>query len=380
MTHDWPIAFPADWAPAPPIDTTGFVKFDEGHAPPGTMVVEGEWAGIRRVAEGASSGPTGMPWVDSNGWKIRLLRAQNPDKRIWVESKAPEPAEVIRVERYLSGMADAAAHGGHWVLKLDAAFTKSLAAKDADALGKWDKIAQAAKYFRAHTSEDSLPARAVTAVISDFSGDNELLGQEILNLAARQQFPYLIIDKGRFQGLPSGLIAAVYPDEQPPADALRTALLGFVRGGGMLIAGASWGTPKTTPLPDSASVRYRIHIEGQGRIAIAGDGDMADPYLVAADTQVLVSHRNDIVRMWNGGSMGVYPTGDRRRSVVHFINYSGRAGGDPVSVWVAGDFGKATLRSFEFTGTRPLEILRRRNGVEVHLPPVAVYAALEVSS
>lgn len=358
---------------------TGFVRIQEGHAPPGTMVVEGEWAGIRRVSQDASAGPTGMPWVDSNGWKIRLLGAQNPGQQVWVESKAPDPAEVIRVERYLAGMADAAAHGGHWVLKLDAAFSKLLAAKDKDALAKWARIAQAAKYFREHSPDASLAARAVTAVISDFTGGNELLGQEILNLAARQQLPYLIVDKNKFQALPVGLKAAVYPDEQPPPDALRAALLGFVRAGGILIAGTSWGKPEGAPLPDSPSVRYTVHSAGKGRIAIAGEGEMADPYLVAADTQVLLSHRHDVVRVWNGFSMGVYPTGGGKRSIVHLINYSGRPGVEPVSVWVAGDFSQASLRSFEFSEARKLEILRRRNGVEVHLPPVAVYAALEVS-
>jgi hypothetical protein len=51
-----------------------------------------------------------------------------------------------------------------------------------------------------------------------------------------------------------------------------------------------------------------------------------------------------------------------------------------VSFWIAGDFQSVTLHSFEDSGPRKLPVLRRRNGVEVHLPPVAVYAALEVSS
>jgi hypothetical protein len=107
---------------------------------------------------------------------------------------------------------------------------------------------------------------------------------------------------------------------------------------------------------------------------------MSDPYLVAADTQVLLSHRHDLIRLWNGGSMGAYPTGSDKRSVVHLINYAGRPGPDPVSFWIAGDFQSVTLHSFEDSGPRKLPVLRRRNGVEVHLPPVAVYAALEVSS
>src|SRR5277367_5436511 len=46
---------------------------------PGVTVIEGEWPGIRmsqsKNRDESSTGPTGLPWVDSNGWKIRLAAA-----------------------------------------------------------------------------------------------------------------------------------------------------------------------------------------------------------------------------------------------------------------------------------------------------------------
>src|SRR4051794_25565576 len=44
--------------------------------PPGIAIVPGEWAGLKTSrsdpADVTTAGPTGTPWVDSNGWRIRL--------------------------------------------------------------------------------------------------------------------------------------------------------------------------------------------------------------------------------------------------------------------------------------------------------------------
>src|SRR5690348_15321744 len=47
-------------------------------APPdGARMVKGEWPGVRqtRGSGGGSAGPTGVPWVDSNGWVVQLSDA-----------------------------------------------------------------------------------------------------------------------------------------------------------------------------------------------------------------------------------------------------------------------------------------------------------------
>src|SRR5579872_3623384 len=45
--------------------------------PPGTIIVKGVWPGIHmgRGTGHADAGPTGEPWIDSNGWLVRLTRA-----------------------------------------------------------------------------------------------------------------------------------------------------------------------------------------------------------------------------------------------------------------------------------------------------------------
>lgn len=380
MTPAWPLSWPPEWkrsSGAKTVETADFTPCNPGALPAGVITVKGEQAGIRRQTGGASGGPTGAAWVDSNGWHIRLARMQNPGKTVWVESEPPKAGEVVTVEQYLIGVADAGAHGGRWVVVLDEPFRRGVAEGKADALRDWERIRAAVRFFGAHAAWDPMPGRAVLGVLSDYAGDNEFLAGEILNLAARQQLPYQLLDKKTFQRVPATLSAVVYPDAQPPAPPARAALAQFAEAGGLLIVGQAWGKPSGEPLPESPTIRYSVYPSGKGRIAVAKEMD--DPYLVAADAQVLLSHRNDIARLWNGGSLGMYVTGDARRSVVHLVNYTGRAFGDPVSLWVAGQFRSAMLYSLDSPEGKVLPVVPQRGGAELHLPPVPVYAAVEVS-
>lgn len=348
-----------------------------GKTPAGVALVKGDTAGIRSQGDGASAGPTGAAWVDSNGWRIRLSRMQSPDKQVWIETDPPKSSDVIPTERYLVGIADAGAHGGKWVVSLDPTLRKAVATKKPDAIAEWKRIATAARFFNAHTDWAALPARSMLGVLSDFRGDNEFLSTEILNLAARQQIAYRLVDKTTFTGLPTGLKAIVYTDQQAPATQIREALNGFVESGGLLITVPAWGKVAGDPLPDSPTVRFTLHPAGKGRIALGND--VSDPYLVAKDAQILLSHRFDPIRIWNPGSVGTYVTGGDSRSVVHLINYSGRASREAMSIKVMGSFSKAVLHGFDGKGPAELKILQQKDGVELHLPPVAVYAAVECS-
>ena len=61
----------------------GFKITEAGSRPSGVTVADGEWPGVKLTESGAadraSAGPTGVPWIDSNGWRIRLTAALHPD-------------------------------------------------------------------------------------------------------------------------------------------------------------------------------------------------------------------------------------------------------------------------------------------------------------
>src|ERR1700683_3498913 len=77
--------------------------------PSDVTVVKGPWPGIRLSAGGGDrgpAGPTGEPWIDSDGWRIRVARAQRPDGLFWVDAR-PQPSRSS-AEDYVLAFADSA--------------------------------------------------------------------------------------------------------------------------------------------------------------------------------------------------------------------------------------------------------------------------------
>src|SRR5581483_12049264 len=80
---------------------------DTDSAPSGVRLVKGAWPGVQmgRGGSGASAGPTGVPWVDSNGWNVLLNRALYPDDSVWI-SAPPPSRNFVTADSYLIALAD----------------------------------------------------------------------------------------------------------------------------------------------------------------------------------------------------------------------------------------------------------------------------------
>ena len=362
---------------------------DLTHPPSGVAVVKGEWPGIRLTpGQGdASSGPTGAPWIDSNGWLIRLTRESKPGVTAWVTAEPPKANEIVPLTRHLVAVADGAAHGGCWAVTLDKTLADGLAARKPAAVDGWKKLMGAIAFFQAHSEWSAWPAAAVLSVVSSFAGDNEFFSHELLNLMARTNVSYGIVETTRFRPEAlRGLRAALYPDSQPPPAAVRQALLDFAERGGLLIAGPGLGAVSgAEPVrsgADEPNPRYGTRRYGKGRISMAYK-QPDDPYEMAQDVQILVSHRYDLVRFFNGFLLGAYSTvssGGQRR-MTHIINYAGGADAeDPATARIAGHFRSAKLWSFDRAEARRLEMVTQKDAVEVPLPGVAVYGGIELEA
>jgi hypothetical protein len=338
--------------------------------PSDVTVIKGEWPGVRSsMNPGSRAGPTGIPWVDSNGWQVRLARPP-----AWVTAALPQQT-ILGPANYLLALADAAAYGGHWLLDLDPNLRSRITARDPSAMETWSRLAAAMRFFAAHRAWTAWQPLAVVAFVSDFAGGNEFTSGELLNLTARLNQPYRILRKSEPVSL-AGLKAVIYPDAEPPAPGLRRQLIEFVQSGGLLIAGDKSGISEGTPAP-ADHPRYTVRALGKGRIAI---GDLSDPYQAASDAQILLSHRHDLVRFWNGASLGSYLTAapDGKAALLQVINYSGRPGMDPVTARVAGNYREARIHSLDGAAPKPLQSVQQKEGIEVHLPPIPVYAAIEL--
>jgi len=346
--------------------------------PSDVTVVKGLWPGIRLSPSGgdhATAGPTGEPWVDSNGWRIRAARAVRGEMRIWVDAK-PQPSRSS-VEDYVLAFADAAAHGGRWVIALDDRLAEGIASKQPDAMDVWKRITQASAFFN---PDISYADAAVIGVLASFTGPKAGFTDEVLNNLARTKQQYRAIASTRFTSASlDGLKGLIYTDGVEPPANVRKQVLDFVSAGGMLITGAAWG-----PLPKGPAAANHPHFAirgvGKGSIAVANT-PFSDPYAVPNDAVVLVSHRHDIVRFFNGGAITpcLYTSSDIRRAELRTVFYSLRPVED-VSVWVRGAWRSARIQTGSQAHPQDVKLEVRDSGVEIFLPPVAQYALIELVS
>src|SRR5258708_1910411 len=226
----------------------GLTIADPDSPPSGIKVVKGLWPGVKMSRGGGTeteTGPTGVPWVDSNGWAIRLAGALSPESAVWVN--AP-PKQNLRATAYSLAIADSAAYGGRWIIELDNQLAADIAARQSESIQTWKSITAAAGFFAAHKAWAAYVPEAVVGVISDFAGKNEFLIRELLNLLARSGQHYRINIKDRTQPF-TGLRALIYADAEPPSTSLRKQILAFVDAGGLLITGPKWGVAPGRPAP-----------------------------------------------------------------------------------------------------------------------------------
>ena len=340
--------------------------------PAGTVIVEGVWPGVKSSRGGGQeAGPTGVPWVDSNGWLVRLARTQHPGATVWVEAP-PKDRRMFTPASYELAVADVAAHGGRWILSPDPV----LAAQATAGAPAWKRMLAAAGYFAARPEWGAYTAAAVLGVVSDFAGGNEFLVQELLNLLARAGMNYRIVPKDKPDF--AGLRAVLYADKEAPSPDLRKQGLGFVEAGGLLIAAPAWG-PSRGKVQPAEHPRFAVSAVGKGRVAMAL-AEPDDPWQLANDAVVLVSHRYDLVRCFNSGSFASYYTHspDRQKALVHLLFYSDRGPGE-ASVRVAGKYRIARMSTVDQPEFKAVPAEFGKDSVEVHLPPVPQYVAVELT-
>ncbi|HTX33367.1 MAG TPA: hypothetical protein VME43_00035 [Bryobacteraceae bacterium] len=347
--------------------------------PMGVSLSKGEWPGIQMAARGSgvSAGPTGVPWLNSNGWRVRLENALHPDTEVWID--APPKGPRLFPDSFAMAFLDAAAYGGRWLISLDDATASAIAAQEPRALEGWNKLIAAARFFDAHKPWADYSPEAVVGVVSDFTGDHEFLSGETLNLLARDNQQYRVIVKGSISDASwKGLRAILYLDPEPPLPPLRREIEALVAGGKLLIAGPQWGRVAGPLAADQENPRYDIRVVGKGKVALA-KAEPDDPYTLANDSVLLVSHRYELLRFFNGGAVSAYLAAapNRKSALLHMLFYSNR-GPQDASVHIAARYRSAKLWTADRAEPRSLEVLPGRDGVELHLPAMSQYAAAEL--
>jgi hypothetical protein len=328
-------------------------------------VTECEWPRVRVTASdnSAEAGPTGVPWVDSNGWVAQLVQARAPGKSIWVCFDPPKNVVRLRPQAYMLAIADAAGYGARWVIANTTA---------------WEATVSTVRFFEAHKKWRDFRPLARLGVLSDFTGDNEFVSSEILNLTSRRHQPFRVLDKTKPVDL-TGLVAVIYTDQQAPGAEVTEKLLAFVQAGGLLLIQPKAAKGFQGSESKETHARFRILLVGKGRVAI-GKEDWSDPFLTAADAHLLMSHRNDLIRLFNHDSCGSYvsTSPDGSTDLVQLLRYSGRRPSDSMSLAVAGKYRTAKFYTLEAPEPRTITPIPSKTGVDLPLPDFSVYAAVEL--
>ena len=340
------------------------------------------------VRDRASSGPTGGPWIDSNAWVARLAAARAPGKQIWLAFDPPKEEEPPNEAAYRVAVADAAAVGARWILSLDEKLSQALAAGNAEAVKTWRGILATAAFFETHSAWRAYVHQGPLAIISTFAGDNEFMGMELLNLAARRNLQYRIVDRLRMASADlTGLRGALWADADPPAADVVAKLAAFARAGGLLIV------PRTVAqlfkgegTLECGVPGYELRTFGKGTVA-AATRVWDDPFYLAADAHDLVSRRYDSIRIFNGPSYwthySVAPGGNRR--LLQLVSFAGASRfpgmGRSNEVTVRFTFRHSSVALYRLDAApEALQPVKDGNNIEYRLPQFAVYAALEVKA
>jgi hypothetical protein len=329
---------------------------------------EGVAPGIRALSEsdGATATPSSEPWIDSNIWLIRSLRAGGSGRPPWLGYGLENPAEAD----YARAIADAAAAGGRWVVSLDDELQAGLWQEQAEALAIWSRIASGLGFFEQHQEWLAFTPVGPLGIIQDLTGPNRVISGENLNLITRRRIPYRIIDRTRLVlEVLEGLHAVLATDLAPPTGVERELLNAFVENGGLLVAGPSWDS--TAP-SRTGYIRKQL---GSGTIAIYGQ-DPPEPETLSKDIPDLLGKENLLMRLFNVPSVLVQVSAGPRRAplLLQLVNYA-TGPAELITVRVAGAYRSARLFRPE---APPLDLTIDKSGakIEVTIDSVAVCAAL----
>jgi hypothetical protein len=328
--------------------------------------VHGLWPRARQPSEmGIPAGPSSQPWIDSNIWLVRSLRAGNPSRPVWITS-TPMPGAAIDYPR---AVADAAIAGGRWIVSLDDAFRVNLLGKRPAEQEAWKVLTNYLRFYSEHSEWNVFSPSGPLGVIQDAAGDYSEMSGEYLNLVARRNVPYRAIDRaGLTAATLKGLTAVLAVLLAPPSDGERKLLRTFAEGGGLVIAGRAWGGEI------AEGENYRETPAASGRIVVYRD-ELPDPESVAKDVLGLLE--GDLnVRLFNVPSVLSYASCDASgsRFLLQMLNY-GRHAAESITVRIKGDFRRVRWYTPE-AGVADMAVEKTGSWTEVAIPKLTISGAL----
>jgi hypothetical protein len=303
---------------------------------------------------------------------------RSPGKPVWLSFDPPRNEPPQEESAYKVAIADSAVSGARWIVSLDEGLAAGLAAGNAEAAKKWRGITATLAFFEKHRQWAAWEPWGPLGVLSSFAGEDEFMGQEVLNLAARRNLLFRILDRTLPESQKfESLRAVLYVDNDPPAADLQSRLAAFTRAGGLLIAQRATASRFPAAGQQRCPVAgYELRTFGKGAVA-AAVRDWDDPYFLAADVHSLVSRRNDPFLLFNGSSLLAHYSVARSggAALLQLVSFASHYS-ESVSV-AAPRWRAARMHTMEAEQPATLEPIKVEGQTEFHLPRFSGYTALE---
>jgi len=332
------------------------------------LAVNGVRPSARDLADmGIRAGPSAEPWIESNIWLVRSFRLGTAWQPVWINQE-PNPGSQ---GDYARCVADSAVAGGRWIVTLDDDLRAGLFHKNPDALASWKRIGSYLKFAEDHAEWRRFAPYGNLGIILDTAGDRPDISDEYLNLVARRQVPYRIIERSQLTPEVLASFQAVLAAAlSRPSEAERSMLRIFAEKGGLVVIGPSWGNPPKDSI-------YEIVALGLGRVAVYKD-DPPDPESAARDMLDLLEPEVMGLTAFNVPSVLTYvSTSDSgKRALIQLLNYATSPFDARITLRFNGNYKTARLYTPE---NAPLDLATRATGTgrtEVAIPRIAVWGAV----
>jgi len=323
--------------------------------------------GVRVLSDSgaAIATPTSEPWIDSNLWLVRSLRAKGRTPA-WLGFALESPSD----DNYARAIADSAAAGGRWVVTLDDGLMAGLSKQQPPALAKWRRITEAMSFFEQHAEWRRFVSTGPLGIVRDATTRYPDVADENLHLIARRRIPYRLIDRTALDAKAlEGLKALLVTEISNPSEGERVLWKKFAEDGGLLITGPGWGTavPK-----DKERLEQEL---GKGQIVVYRE-ETPDSEALSKNLLRLLGKGNLGLRLFNAPTVLPYLSAseDGKQLLVQMINYASGPS-DAITVRVSGSY--RTARLYGLTGAAadvPME--KSEQGIELAIGQIHTYGAL----
>lgn len=323
--------------------------------------------GIRVLSDSgaAVATPTSEPWIDSNLWLVRALRAKG-QAPVWLGFSLENPS----LDNYVRAIADSAAAGGQWVVAPDDRLLSGLANNRPEALATWRRIAEALGFFEQHRVWRQFAATGLLGIVRDPVTRYPDIADENLNLIARRRIPYRTIDRAALCAAALESLQALLATEiANPTESERSLLKTFAERGSLLVTGPSWGAA----VPKEQD--FLTQQLGKGQVIVYRE-ESPDPESLSKDLLHLLGKGNLGIRLFNAPTVLPYlsASDDSKQLLVQMINYASGPS-EAITVRVRGPYRSARLLGLNGSAT-DLPVEKQELDIELTIEQIQTYAAL----